>query len=426
MKRRRVLIAASLLASILVTACSSAAAGGGGSQGGSSQGGSSQAGGVTGAAIKVGFICSCSGAEASAIALTKDSAGAWAKSVNAAGGINGHPVQLFIEDDALNPATSLQDAKVLVQQDKVVAIVGEVSVLDSGWAAYVQSEGVPVVGGLSIEAPFLTNSDFFPSGASTGVLGVGMMQMMKKRAESRFGQLYCAEAPVCAELASLSRATAQIVGGIQVTAAKVSVTEPNYNAECLSLKSAGVDAINVASTAVTVQRVQANCVQLGYKPQSVAQSGTIAASWLTDPNMAGALIAMSNANYLDSSIPAVKEFLDAMDKYYPGDRTSPDFGYDVIYPWIGGKLFEAAAKAANLGPSSTPADVKKGLWSLKNETLGGLSSPLSFTEGATTFPNCYFVAEVQGGKLASPYGTGPVCMNGAQTAALKQATGVTG
>jgi len=414
MRRRKGLIAA-LLASVLVTACSSATASGGSS---------SPAGGVTGAAIKVGFICSCSGAEAAAYALTRDAANAWAKSVNASGGINGHPVQVFIEDDALNPATSLQEAKALVQQDKVIAIVGEDTSLDSTWADYVESAGVPVVGGLSIGAPFLTNPDFFPSGTSVGMLQLGMMQMMKTRGKTHFGELYCAEAPVCAQLADLSRSTAQIVGGIQVTAEKVAVTQPNFNAECLAMKSSGVDALNVGSTAVTVQRVEANCVQLGYKPMAVAQSGVIATSWLTDPNMAGALIAMSNANYLDSSIPGVKAFLDAMDKYYPGDRTSPQFSYPVIYPWIGGKLFEAAAKAANLGPSSTPADVKKGLWSLKNETLGGLSSPLSFTEGATTFPNCYFAAEVQGGKLASPGGTGPVCLNDAQTAALEKAVGV--
>jgi branched-chain amino acid transport system substrate-binding protein len=414
MKRPKSLIAAALLAGTLLTACSS------------SSGTTGQSAGGKGETIKVGFICSCSGPDAPAIALAKDAADTWAKSVNAAGGINGHKVQIFIKDDGMNPATSLQQVKELVQQDKVVAIVGEVSVVDSTWADYVKAKGVPVVGGLSIEAPFLSNPDFFPSGTSTAQLSVGMMQLMKKHGKTHFGQLYCAEAPVCAGLADLAEATAKIVGGTQVTAGKVSVTAPKYDAECLALKSAGVDAVNIASTAVTVQRVQANCVQLGYKPLPVAQSGTIATSWLKDPNMEGALIAMSNANYLDASIPAVKEFLDAMDTYHPGDRDSAQFAYDVIYPWIGGKLFEAAAKAANLGPSSTAADVKKGLWSLKNETLGGLSSPLAFSQGTTTFPNCYFVAKVQDGKFASPEGTGPTCMTDAETAALKQAVGVKG
>jgi len=53
----------------------------------------------------------------------------------------------------------------------------------------------------------------------------------------------------------------------------------------------------------------------------------------------------------------------------------------VIYPWIAGKLFEAVAKAGALSPTSTSADVEKGLYALKGETLDGLSSPLTYTAG---------------------------------------------
>ena len=46
-----------------------------------------------------------------------------------------------------------------------MAIVGEVSLVDQAWAGYVAAQGVPVVGGVTPEAPFLANPDFFPSGA---------------------------------------------------------------------------------------------------------------------------------------------------------------------------------------------------------------------------------------------------------------------
>jgi hypothetical protein len=59
------------------------------------------------------------------------------------------------------------------------------------------------------------------------------------------------------------------------------------------------------------------------------------------------------------------------------------WGHLRLGPWVGGKLFEAAAAKAKLTPDSTPEDVKKGLYALKNETLGGLAPPLTFRPSLT-------------------------------------------
>src|SRR5262249_15953306 len=49
---------------------------------------------ATGAPIKLGMICSCSGPQAGSLGATSTVIQAWAKSVNTTGGINGHPVQV--------------------------------------------------------------------------------------------------------------------------------------------------------------------------------------------------------------------------------------------------------------------------------------------------------------------------------------------
>jgi branched-chain amino acid transport system substrate-binding protein len=87
-----------------------------------------------------------------------------------------------------------------------------------------------------------------------------------------------------------------------------------------------------------------------------------ARSWLSNPLVDGAITIAPNANFADSSIPAVKAFQHAMKKYYPDDLTKPQYGTSTLTPWMSGKPFEAAAKGANLGPTSTGADVKKGLY----------------------------------------------------------------
>lgn len=44
--------------------------------------------------------------------------------INKAGGINGHPLKVIIEDDASDPTNSVKAVKKLLEQDKVIAVVG--------------------------------------------------------------------------------------------------------------------------------------------------------------------------------------------------------------------------------------------------------------------------------------------------------------
>src|ERR1700726_2371599 len=50
--------------------------------------------------------------------------------VNANGGINGHPIKLYIETEQTNPAQVAADAKQLVQTDHVVGIIGNTSIIE--------------------------------------------------------------------------------------------------------------------------------------------------------------------------------------------------------------------------------------------------------------------------------------------------------
>ena len=134
--------------------------------------------------------------------------------------------------------------------------------------------------------------------------------------------------------------------------------------------------------------------------------------------MNGSILIASQAPWFDTSIPAIKTYQDAMNKYVPGLTSSSQFGPDYLSPWIGGKLFEAAAKAGNLTPSSTPAQLKQGLYKLKNETLGGLAGPLNYTPGKPAFPSCYWNVKVQNGKFTNATGATATCPTTAQVTAL--------
>ncbi|WP_157172868.1 ABC transporter substrate-binding protein [Nocardia exalbida] len=377
-------------------------------------------GGLKGDPIVIGSICSCSGPAAGSVGRSSDVLQAWASWVNDRGGINGHPVELITYDDQQNPTTALAVAKRLVEEDKVVAIVGQTSLVSSSWQSYVDSKGIPVIGGQPVDAPFITDPNFFTSGTTLPVLMLGEVAQAKKAGAKKLGVYYCAEIPVCEQLPQMVKPMAE-QSGLGFASEKVAIAAPNYIAPCLAFKEKGVDAVFPGVSVEAISRIAASCAQQGYKPIQAPTGVSLQKAWATDPNFEGSIFAGSNALYTDESIPAIKDFNDALAEYIPGLRDSTDFSSPLLWPWAGGQLFLAAAEAAGLSPSSTSADVIKGLRALRDETLGGLAPPLTFPEGKPAFPMCYFTGNTKGGAFHSDNGGKPTCIDEATAAALMKA-----
>jgi branched-chain amino acid transport system substrate-binding protein len=383
-------------------------AGCGSSSGGSGAGGSSPAPKLTGAPIVVGTIGSYTGAEAASEGGAKATIEAWADYVNAHGGINGHPVKLYVIDDGSSPSAALQGVQTLVQQDHVVAIVGEESNVDTTWASYAEQSGVPVVGGLALDVPFSTNPDFFASGTSSFASIWGVL-MAAKAAGGKLAILYCAEAPQCAAGVPLDEAISQAAGTKVVYTTKVSATATSYAAPCLAAKQAGATSMFIADNAAVSKAVADGCLQQGVKLVQLSLDSAISNTWLGDPAFGSANVTELDEPFFATSNAAGKTYVAALKQYASSIVGTPLDDPDDTYAWAGGLLFQAAAKAANLGPKSTAADVKKGLYKLQNETLGGFTPPLSFSPGKADVVPCYFTFTISGTKYTLPHGLKTAC-----------------
>ena len=383
-----------------VTACSS------------SSSSNDKAGGKS--AIVIGNVGSYSGAQASSEASARQVIEAWAKWVNGHGGVRGRQVKLIVKDDQNDPARALSAVKELVQQDKAVAIVGEQSNGDAAWAKYASQAGIPVVGGLAINTPFLTNPDFFPSGTNALALTYALLQNAKAKG-GPFAFLYCTESPLCAQSVPLYQGLAKAVGVSIPVMMKVSGTAPDYTAQCEALKQAHVTSFQVGSAAAVAFNVAKACRAQGVSAPLLASGGSVTQAWAKDPAVDGTVSAESNFPFTDSSVSATKEYQAAKAKYAPavGDGE----GEVAAGAWAAGKLFEAAVAAAPVG-AITGASVKQGLYALKNETLGGLVPPLNFTKGKPALINCYFNIEVTGGKVTAPQGLKTSCAPDAVISAI--------
>ncbi len=330
---------------------------------------------------------------------------AWVDSVNASGGIKGRQVKLVVEDDQGDATESQADIRQLVQVDHVLAIVSpEAGGTESGWASYVQQQHVAVVGGQADTAEWFTNPAFFPSG-STVLTSLEMQAYAVKAAgKASFGAVYCAEVASCKQTVPALQGYAKAFQLNMSTSAAIAVSAPSYTAQCLAAKQAGAEALIIDASYAAGSRFAPACAQQGYSPVYVIPSGAFDNRYLQLSQVNGAYVPTTNALWF-ASTPAVTQFAHAMAKY----EASTALGPNPMSGWTGGVLFGAAA--ANLPAKPTAADVFTALYALpKNDTLNGLTPPLNFHSGAPASQvTCFFLAQIQSGKLTAPKGTAPIC-----------------
>jgi branched-chain amino acid transport system substrate-binding protein len=357
--------------------------------------------------IPIGVIGSYTGAFSSSVGTAKDAIDAWAKSVNDAGGINGRKIELFVEDDQTNVANGLSRVKRLVEQDKVVAIVGEASSNAAPWADYVKNKGIPVVGGNAVEPAFVSNADFFSVAGNLVSNFYGVTELAKGNGPN-LGHLYCAELPVCNSTSEIIESVGGTLGTKLAYSAGVTSDSSDFTAQCQALKNAGVQSYSIALAATLLQRVAAQCEQQGLAAKLVLTN--VADSNSTKvPALEGIEVADTTFPFWDRSTPARKAMHDALARYAPqvGTDRFPMNSF-MANAWASGKLFEAAVRASG-SQEITPDSIKRGLYALNGETLDGLSVPLTFAEGRPSMHNCYFSYTIREGRFESLNGGQAKC-----------------
>ncbi len=382
---------------------------------GTTAGSAATSGGATapkGSPIKIGFVCTCTGPFASSTANVETPYKAWASSVNASGGINGHPVVVDYKDDAGNPGTSLSEVQSFVSSDHVIAVV-DASNDDAAWASYVSQQNIPVVGTTTSTQPMFTNPDFYPEGQTEDSLFPALIGGAKKLGATNTGLIYCAEAVQCQQGVAPFKQTAAAENVPLVYNASISATAPNYTAQCLAAKQNGVKALFVGDAITVVEKVFSDCDAQGFDPISLQDGENLAPAFLNATTIkSNSIVEVPNLPYF-ATTPAVAAMNSALDKYFPGFRAK-ELAELPMESWVSGQMLEAAAKAGNVGANgSTPtaAQLTAGLNSFNGETLGGLAPPLTFAAGKPHTVDCWYLVTIKGGAFATPYGLAPTCVN---------------
>ena len=360
---------------------------------------------ATKSVVVVGDLCSCTGPEASTISQTTDVVNAWAKSVNAAGGLDGHQVQIVVKDDGYNPATSLSDAQSLVQQNHVIAIFDN-SDEDAAWEAYILKAKVPVLGATEADAGY-KNPDFFPPGGTFNYSnGAGAVAAHKAGIKTE-AILYCAEVAICQESTAEAKALLPKLGMKLVYSTSIGFAAPNYSAQCLAAKQSGAQSMAVGDASAIVTKVAENCATQGFTPTELSADGSVAIAWLGVPAMNGNIDVQADIPWFVHNA-ATNPMYTALNKYAPGVTTGPNFGEVVVQSWAAGVLLQLAA--AHLSTTPTTADIYKGLYALKGTTLKGLAAPITFHKGAPASNPCFYEMGIKNAKFVTLNGGKYFCV----------------
>jgi branched-chain amino acid transport system substrate-binding protein len=366
-------------------------------------------GAATASTWVIGNIGTYSGSNASNFIGGNLSLEAWADYTNAHGGINGHKVKVISDDDGGSPSTALNDVKQLVNNDHVLAIVGDNSGEDASFQAFLTANNIPVIGGSTPLTSFFTEKNYFPVGTTSNESVPDLLLYAKNVLHQTTGAyLYCTEAPVCAQLLPVYQGAYTAIGGTLAVSETTSVGDANFDSQCLAAQSAKAQDLEFVGPSFELPGIASDCATLGYNPTLLNEDVVLTPALATQLGSASAVFAADAFPFTAVTGPAAI-YREALNKYEPSVLSSKTFTQNDADSWASGELFEAAAKAGHLGNKPTRAQLIAGLYDLKGATLGGLTPPLTFHKNKPNSVSCIFIVDVDAGKITLPQGLTPYC-----------------
>lgn len=355
--------------------------------------------------VVIGSVLPRSGPIGGAAAPGLEALQTWTRLANDRGGVNGHRVDLVVGDDGGDPARHRSIVQEFVERRHVIAFVQNFESLGGeGSIDYLTAKRIPVIGSIMGSQYFYEHPTYFPQGSSGDAFfeayAGSVAQQAKATGKQRIGVLACAEVADCKTGADLTERYAKELGLSVVYKATASIVQPDYTAQCLNARNAGVEILLPIFTPDGASRISASCARQGYTPVFGLTTQTFSPTQLTDPTMQGAIIYSPVFTWAaDPPSSAVAEFNAAMAKYLPGVAIK---GVHAV-GWTSAKVFERGA--AQLAEPPTSESLLDGLWSISHDDLGGLTQPLTFTRDRPAAPMaCWFTALIRDHKLAAANG----------------------
>jgi branched-chain amino acid transport system substrate-binding protein len=305
---------------------------------------------------KIGCILSLSGAGSPIGIPEKNALELLAEEINASGGIDGVKIELIIEDDQTDPAKATQAARKLIEQDKVVALIGSsVSPCSLAIKEIVNQAGIPLM--CLSAANAITEKDYrwiFRTAPKDAVAVETILTYIRDEGKHKKIAILHDSNPFGQSGADEIKARADEFGIEIVAIEKYETNAPDLTAQLTKIKQANPDAIIVWGTNPGPAIAAKTMKQLGMNIQYYGSHGIAnkkfielagdAANGVIFP--AGKMLV---ANQLDDADPAKKLMLDFAAKYEAKYKEKPNTFTAHAYDGLK-ILVEAIKKAGTTEP----------------------------------------------------------------------------
>lgn len=331
---------------------------------------------------------------------------AWVAAINERGGVNCHRITYLVVDDGGDPARHQSLVRQMVERDGVVAILTPTAALTGrASVAYLTEQRIPVIGGVA--GPWAYESPvYFPhtAGGPDGVPAVESVQFRAiaeyatARGQRDLGVITCQESTDCASINENAERHAGNAGLNLVYNGRASALQPDYTSVCQAAQRAGATILYPVIGPAGVTRLGESCARVNYHPLYIVPQVTATPAMASDPNLVPLGVIMPVLPWMISDNAAIAEFQETLAQYAPSVAPGPA----SIIGWVGAKLFEEATR--NL-PEPTSEAILEGMWSIRENDLGGLTVPLTFDRDQTRGAHpCWWLAEGNDGQYTSPNG----------------------
>ena len=349
---------------------------------------------------------------------------AWAKSVNATGGVAGHPVEIVVADTKGDAPTATTAVRRIVRDDSVVAAVMFDAATEGLVAEDITKAGLPVVGGMGY-APNVWGAmpNWLPLTTSIpSIFNMGIALGAHLGAQN-VAMTICAEIAGCEAAEPVVKTASSVLGLNYSGTFKVSSAAPDYTAQCLKLIDGKTDYVMLgAATATAALRLAADCTKQKYAGKWGLFGGVIVPKTMraADPGVRLSL-ALNSFPWFAKEAPVVQ---------YRGMMKAqgvPEDAWGDPHGTAGYVTMELFRKALNAGASDLPAkprrkDVIAAYGAhVKGETLGGLlPQPVTFTaDRPAPLITCYWFGTFEKGAFTDAALTKPACDPATLVAAQK-------
>ena len=295
---------------------------------------------------------------------------AYFKKVNREGGINGCQVDFtYLDDGGLDQQKAAVDARELVQQDNVFAIVGGFTPITSSTTApYFAKQGVPVVGIEGISLYQYNNPVEYSFACGPPGFGVSILNQANRLGYKRVAVFYVDFDFAQVAFAALKE-QADKNGQTIVYSNAENIASATYGTDVVAARNTNPDVVlNLLDANSVVREVNAMASN-GWYPNLVGTTSSSdpvviqqGAAWFNHPGH----VVYAARNYwpANANVPEVQEWIQTEGEYFPGfDPNTYAEG-----SWLAAKIFTEMAR--KLGSGLTRASLLASLNGMRNYHTG--------------------------------------------------------